>query len=77
LIAQKEDVATVAAQMRHADPNTALKVYTQMMKHSDQGVAERLDEAIWGANVDSGSQNRSQDVGNDAFRRPGRESVWL
>jgi integrase len=54
LISQGEDVATVAAQMRHADPTTTLRVYTQVMKHTRQGVGERLDDALWGANGDSG-----------------------
>jgi integrase len=48
LISQGEDVATVAAQMRHADPTTTLRVYTQVMKHTRHGVAERLDDALWG-----------------------------
>jgi len=41
LISQGEDVATVAAQMRHADPTTTLRIYTQVMKHTRHGVAER------------------------------------
>jgi integrase len=49
LIAQGEDLSTVAAQMRHADLSTTLRVYTHVMKHRREGVAERLDEAIWGA----------------------------
>lgn len=48
LIAQGEDLSTVAAQMRHADLSTTLRVYTHVMKHSRDGVAERLDAAIWG-----------------------------
>ena len=59
LIAQGEDVATVAAQMRHSDPTTTLRVYTQVMRHMRHGVAQRLDEAIWG---DSGRNP----VANDA-----------
>jgi hypothetical protein len=50
LIAQGEDLSTVAAQMRHADLSTTLRVYTHVMKHRRDGVAERLDEAIWGQN---------------------------
>jgi hypothetical protein len=38
----------VAAQMRHSDPTTTLSVYTQVMKHTRSGVAERLEEALWG-----------------------------
>jgi hypothetical protein len=53
-ISQGEDVATVAAQMRHADPTTTRRVYTQVMTHTRQGVAERLDDALWGANGNSG-----------------------
>ena len=49
LIAQGEDLPTVAAQMRHADMGTTLTVYTHVMKHARAGVAERLDQAIWGA----------------------------
>jgi hypothetical protein len=48
LIAQGEDVATVAAQVRHSDPTTTLRIYTQVMKHTRSGVAERLEEALWG-----------------------------
>jgi integrase len=48
LISQGEDLATVAAQMRHADPSTTLRIYTHVMKHRRSGVAERLDAAIWG-----------------------------
>jgi Phage integrase family len=33
LIAQGEDLATVADHMRHADHSTTLKVYTHVMKH--------------------------------------------
>ena len=49
LIAQGEELPTVAAQMRHADISTTLRVYTHVMKHRREGVAERLDEALWGA----------------------------
>ena len=38
----------MAAQMRHADPTTTLRVYTQVMQHARQGVAERLDQALSG-----------------------------
>jgi hypothetical protein len=38
----------VAAQMRHADPSTTLRVYSHVMQHRRKGVAERLDLAIWG-----------------------------
>jgi hypothetical protein len=78
LIAQGEDVATVAAQMRHADPTTTLRVYTQVMKHTRHGVAERLDEALRGA--DSGrkkvANGRSAGVAAGGFgssmgQRPG------
>jgi integrase len=48
LIAQGEQLSTVAAQMRHADLSTTLRVYTHVMKHRRDGVAERLDQAIWG-----------------------------
>jgi integrase len=48
LIAQGEELSTVAAQMRHADLNTTLRIYTHVMRHSRDGVAERLDEALWG-----------------------------
>jgi len=34
-------------------PTTTLRIYTQVMQHSRRGVAERLDQAIWG---DSRSQ---------------------
>jgi integrase len=50
LIAQGEELSTVAAQMRHADLSTTLRVYAHVMKHRREGVAERLDEAIWGQN---------------------------
>jgi integrase len=56
LISQGEDLATVAAQMRHADPSTTLRIYTHVMKHRRSGVAERLDAAIWGTDAaDSGA----------------------
>jgi integrase len=48
LVAQGEDLSTVAAQMRHADPSTTLRVYTHVMQHRRKGVAERLDMALWG-----------------------------
>jgi integrase len=48
LIANREDLATIAAQMRHADTSTTLRIYTHVMKHRREGVAERLDVAIWG-----------------------------
>jgi integrase len=54
LIAQGEELSTVAAQMRHADLSTTLRIYTHVMKHRREGVAERLDEAIWG---DGSTQN--------------------
>lgn len=65
LIAQGEDVATVAAQMRHADPTTTLRVYTQVMRHNRQGVAERLDEALWGKEVASRSQEGTSEPSVD------------
>src|SRR4051794_5298270 len=34
--------------MRHADLNTTLRIYTHVMQHRRYGVAERLDEALWG-----------------------------
>ena len=49
----------MAAQMRHSDPTTTLRVYTQVMKHSRHGVAQRLDDQLWGATgkeVANGSQ---------------------
>ena len=49
LIAQGEELPTVAAQMRHADISTTLRIYTHVMKHRREGVAERLDEALRGA----------------------------
>lgn len=51
LVAQGEDIATVAAQMRHADPTTTLRVYTQVLEHTRRGAAERLEQAIWGKGV--------------------------
>jgi integrase len=48
LIAQGEELPTVAAQMRHADLSTTLRIYTHVMKHRREGVAERLDTALWG-----------------------------
>jgi integrase len=56
LVAQGEDVAVAAAQMRHADPSTTLRVYTQVMMHRREGVAERLDVALWGAGGHSASE---------------------
>ncbi len=60
LIAQGEDVATVAAQMRHSDPTTTLRIYTQVMKHTRSGVAERLEEALWGGDSAKEVASRSQ-----------------
>src|SRR4051794_29338940 len=42
-----------AHSLRHADLSTTLRVYTHVMRHSRDGVAERLDEALWG----DGSRN--------------------
>jgi integrase len=61
LIAQGEDLPTVAAQMRHADLSTTLRVYSHVMKHRRDGVAERLDIAIWGASTPAGSAGRAGD----------------
>ena len=52
LIAQGEDLATVAEHMRHADQGTTLKIYTHVMKHRRKGVTKRLDRTVFGA--DSG-----------------------
>jgi hypothetical protein len=41
--------------MRHADVSTTLKVYTHVMKHRRDGVAERLDAMVFG--------NRDRDPG--------------
>ena len=46
LIAQGEDLATVADHMRHSDQSTTLKIYTHVMKHRRKGVAERLDRRV-------------------------------
>ena|SRR5437764_15048965 len=55
LIASGED--PLAAQMRHADLSTTLRVYTHVMKRRREGVAERLDATLWGdANTVSGRQ---------------------
>ena len=51
LIAQGEELPTVAAQMRHADLSTTLRIYTHVMKHRREGVAERLDTALWGTRI--------------------------
>jgi integrase len=48
LISRGEDISTVAAQMRHADVSTTLKVYTHVMKHRREGVAGRLDDLVFG-----------------------------
>ncbi len=69
LIAQGEELPTVAAQMRHADITTTLRVYTHVMKHRREGVAERLDEALSGAEV-----GRSPHQDRDG-RNSGRNSV--
>lgn len=45
----------MAAQMRHADLSTTLCVYTHVMKHRREGVAERLDQALWGS--EAGGRN--------------------
>jgi integrase len=34
--------------MRHADVSTTLKIYTHVMRHRREGVAERLDELVFG-----------------------------
>ena len=51
LIAQGEDLATVADHMRHTDQSTTLKIYTHVMKHGRKGVTERLDRAVFGADA--------------------------
>ena len=48
LVSSGEALSTVAAQMRHADPSTTLKVYTHVMKHRREGVAARLDDVVFG-----------------------------
>jgi integrase len=64
LIAQGEELPTVAAQMRHADISTTLRVYTHVMKHRREGVAERLDEALWGA-----ENGRDQNSGRNSVAK--------
>ena len=43
LVSMDEDWATVAQQMRHADIATTQRYYTHAMRHSRNGIAERLD----------------------------------
>ncbi len=58
--------------MRHADITTTLRVYTHVMKHRPEGVAERLDEALAGAEV---GRNPHQDQ-NGAHRRQVDIGTW-
>jgi integrase len=59
LIAQGEELSTVAAQMRHADLSTTLRIYTHVMKHRRDGVAQRLDRAIWGERASNSGCKRA------------------
>ncbi len=47
LVAQGADVATVAAQMRHADLTTTLRYYTHAQDHLRKDAADRFDAAVW------------------------------
>ncbi|HEY7629757.1 MAG TPA: hypothetical protein VH817_03600, partial [Thermoleophilaceae bacterium] len=68
LIAQGEALPTVAAQMRHADLSTTLRIYTHVMKHRRDGVAERLDQALWGESAPNSGCKR-------AANRPDRSTL--
>jgi integrase len=48
LVAQGADVATVAAQMRHADLTTTLRYYTHAQQHLRKAAADAFDAAVWG-----------------------------
>lgn len=76
LIAQGEDLPTVAAQMRHADLSTTVRVYTHVMRHRREGVAERLDEAIAGRNEVAATHSGRKEVasgGDDGLAGTARE----
>jgi integrase len=62
LIAQGEELPTVAAQMRHADITTTLRIYTHVMRHRRDGVAERLDQALWGGQKSEGPNSGRNSV---------------
>jgi Phage integrase family len=49
LVSQGADVATVAAQIRHADLTTTLRYYTHAQQHLRKAAADAFDAAVWGA----------------------------
>ena len=77
LISDGVDISTVAAQMRHADVSTTLKVYTHVMKHRRDGVAERLDAMVFGdRDPDSGRKEvASRSLRSDAAPSAGAETA--
>jgi integrase len=48
LVSQGADVATVAAQMRHADLTTTLRYYTHAQQHLRKAAADTFDAVVWG-----------------------------
>ena len=77
LISDGVDISTVAAQMRHVDVSTTLKVYTHVMKHRRDGVAERLDAMVFGdRDPDSGRKEvASRSLRSDAAPSAGAETA--
>jgi hypothetical protein len=57
--------------MRHADLSTTLRIYTHVMKHRREGVAERLDEALWG----DSERHSTWEVSEKRAEREGGEAV--
>ena len=55
--------------MRHKDMTTTLRIYTQVLEHSREGVGERLDHAIWGFGMPQGT--REDALGPLYNRNPG------
>jgi integrase len=76
LIAQGEELPTVAAQMRHADISTTLRVYTHVMKHRREGVAERLDEALWDAEFGRDQNSGHISVTKTPFSAQKHKNRW-
>ena len=61
LVAQGVDIAMAAAQMRHKDKSTTVRIYTHVQEHMRDGVAEQLDRAIWGENRSQAGRNGEAD----------------
>jgi hypothetical protein len=60
-VSQGADVATVAAQMRHADLTTTLRYYTHAQEHLRKAAADQFDAAVWGSGDPVAGRNQVAD----------------